>query len=78
MARSLTELFREASELREEDRAMLAGLLIESLDPAPESDVEAAWEVEIQRRVGEIEAGTAELIPWEVVREELFGRRDAR
>ena len=38
------------------------GLLIESLDPVFEPDVEAAWSEEIERRVAEIEAGTVELI----------------
>jgi len=78
MARNLKELFREAAQLPERDRATLAGLLIETLDPAPEPDVEAAWSQEIARRVAEIDAGTAETIPWEEVREELFGRRHER
>jgi putative addiction module component (TIGR02574 family) len=76
MSRSLEELFQEAAQLSERDRAALAGLLIESLDPAPEVDVEAAWSQEIARRVAELDAGTVQTIPWEVVREELFGRRD--
>ena len=42
MIRSPEELFREATQLPEHDRAALAGLLIESLEPAPEPDVEAA------------------------------------
>ncbi|MBI1956602.1 MAG: addiction module protein [Acidobacteria bacterium] len=78
MPRNLKELFHEATQLPEQDRATLAGLLIESLDPAPEPDVPAAWSPEIARRMAEIDAGTVELIPWEEVREELFGRRNAR
>lgn len=78
MTSKLKELFHEAARLPEQDRATLAGLLIESLDPAPESDVEAAWSQEIARRVAELEAGKVELVPWEEVREELFGRRNAR
>ncbi len=76
MARNLKELFREAAQLPERDRAALAGLLLETLEPAPEPDVQAAWSEEIARRVAEIEAGTVETISWEEVREELFGRRD--
>jgi putative addiction module component (TIGR02574 family) len=76
MARKVGELFREAAGLPERDRATLAGLLIESLEPAPEPDVEAAWSKEIARRVGEMEAGTVETISWEEVRAELFGRRN--
>ena len=78
MARDVKELFREAAELPERDRAVLAGLLIETLDPAPELDVERAWSDEIARRVAELDAGTVETIPWEQVREELFGRRNGR
>jgi putative addiction module component (TIGR02574 family) len=78
MARDLKELFHEAAELPERDRATLAGLLIETLDPGPESDVELAWREEIARRVAGLEAGTLKTIPWEEVREELFGRGHER
>ena len=78
MTHQLKELFQEAAKLPERDRATLAGLLIESLDPPPESEVEAAWSKEIARRVAELDAGEVELIPWEEVRAELFGRRNDR
>lgn len=74
MERNLKEVFDEAAQLPERDRATLAGLLIEGLDPVSESDVEAAWSEEIKRRVAEIDAGAVELIPWEEVRSELFGQ----
>lgn len=54
MPKGLGQIFREASELSERDRATLAGLLIESLDPQDDSEVEAAWEREIERRVAEL------------------------
>src|SRR6266704_6918645 len=76
MARNLNELFREAAQLPERDRATLAGLLIETLDPGTEPDVEAAWSQEVARRVAELDAGTVETIPWEEVRAELFGPRN--
>jgi hypothetical protein len=69
--------FAKAAQLPERDRATLADLLIETLDPVSEPDVEAAqleeMPEEIRRRVAEIDAGTVELIPWEEVRAELFG-----
>jgi len=74
MERNLKEVFQEAARLPEKDRATLAGLLIETLDPISEPDVEAAWSEEIKRRTAEIEAGNVELIPWEEVRVELFGQ----
>jgi len=74
MERNLKEVFQEAVQLPERDRATLAGLLIETLDPVSESDVEAAWSEEIKRRLAEIDAGKVELIPWEDVRAELFAQ----
>lgn len=74
MERNLKEVFHEAAQLSEQDRATLAGLLIETLDPAIESEVEAAWSEEIKRRLDEIDAGTVRLIPWEEVRAELFSQ----
>lgn len=57
--------------------ARLAHRLIVSLDEdadeAP-AEVERAWEAEIRRRVVELEAGTAELIPAEQVFAELRAR----
>jgi putative addiction module component (TIGR02574 family) len=76
MERNLKDVFQEAVQLPERDRATLAGLLIETLDPKSEPDVEAAWSAEIERRLTEIDAGTVELIPWEDVRAELFGQSE--
>jgi putative addiction module component (TIGR02574 family) len=76
MERNLNDVFQEAVQLPERDRATLAGLLIESLDPVCDPDVEAAWSAEIERRLAEIEAGTVKLIPWEGVRAELFGESE--
>lgn len=78
MAKDLNELFREAATLPEQDRATLAGLLIDSLEGEPDSDVEAAWAVEIQKRVAEVEAGTVKTIPWEEVQQRLLARLNAR
>ena len=72
MERNLNDVFQQAVQLPERDRATLAGLLIETLDPVSEPDVEAAWSEEIERRLAEIDAGTVELIPWDDVRLELF------
>ena len=76
MERNLNDVFQQAVQLPEHDRATLAGLLIETLDPVSEPDVEAAWSEEIKRRIAEIDAGTVELIAWEDVRAELFGESE--
>ena len=49
-----------------------------TLDPTLEPDVEAAWSAEIGRRLVEIDAGTAELIPWDDILAELFGESEWR
>ena len=77
MSRTFTDVWKEAAELSDEDRAALAGLLIESLERDPDPDVEAAWAVEIQKRVAELDAGTVESIPWEQVRQRLLDRLNA-
>lgn len=78
MSRTFTDLWKEASDLSEKDRADLAGLLLESLEDEPDEDVEAAWAAEIARRVAELDAGTVASIPWEQVRQRLAARLNDR
>ena len=70
MSTSVEELAAKAQELSLEDRARLAENLLSSLQDEPESEVEAAWDREIERRVEEVRAGTARLIPAEDVHAE--------
>ena len=44
-------------------------LLIEALDAETEEGVEDAWQVEIERRMAELDAGSVEAISWEEVRD---------
>jgi putative addiction module component (TIGR02574 family) len=78
MSRAFTDVWKDAAELSDEDRAALAGLLIESLEGEPDPEVEAAWAVEIAKRVAELDAGTIESIPWEQVRQRLLDRLHER
>jgi len=78
MSRTFTDLWKEASELSEKDRADLAGLLIESLEGEADAEVEAAWAAEIERRVAELEVGTVKTVPWEEVRQRLVDRLNER
>ena len=75
MARDLKDIFRQAFELPEKERATLAGLLIESLEESPDRDVEERWPEEAERRWREIESGAVATIPWEEVKAKLFRRR---
>ena len=72
MATELRQLFREALELTDNDRATLAGLLIESLETPSDPDVESAWAAEAERRWQEIESGKVQTIPWEEVKAKLL------
>ena len=72
MATELSQLFREALELTDNDRATLAGLLIESLETPADPDVERAWAEEAERRWREIESGKVQTIPWEEVKAKLM------
>ena len=67
MPESLTELEQQARSLPPSDRARLVELLLESLQGPPLSDVEAAWNREIEERIaaydrGELQAFSAESV----------------
>ena len=77
MGLPLKRIENEALELPSSDRAQLATRLIASLEgetPDDPPEVERAWEEEIRRRLAELDAGTAELIPADEVFAELRAR----
>ena len=74
MSTQVAELFERASTLSEQERATLAGLLIESLESEIDPDVEEAWRVEIERRLAELDSGAVKTVPWEVVKAKLLQR----
>ena len=63
MTTIVDELTLKARSLPAEDRARLAEDLLSSLQEDADPAVEAAWDTEIRRRLDEVEAGTARLIP---------------
>lgn len=67
MSDTLVELKHKASQLSETERAELALSLIESLDGPADPDVEEAWRVEIERRIGQVDRGEVQLIPGDEV-----------
>ena len=73
-------LFAEALQLPPEERAALAGELIQSLDPEVDDDAEAAWSVEIRRRLERLDAGLATTVPWAEARRRILAaaRRDSQ
>jgi putative addiction module component (TIGR02574 family) len=77
MSTPVGELFRQASELNEHDRATLAGLLLESLEHEVDESVESAWQEEIERRLAEIDTDSVQLVPWDEVKAKLMRRMGA-
>ena len=77
MSTPVGELFRQASELSEHDRATLAGLLLESLEHEVDEDVESAWQEEIERRLAELDADSVQLVSWDEVKAKLMRRTAA-
>ena len=67
MSQTYAELEREVRLLSAEERAQLVNALLESLRGEKIAEVEAAWAVEIERRVSAYERGEAKLVPAEEV-----------
>ena len=78
MSKVAQSVLADALRLEPETRAELAAELLASLDGPADPDAEAAWDVEIERRVAAIEAGTLRLEPWADVKrrieKEILGR----
>ena len=64
---SQEELEAEIKKLSLKDRAALARWIVESLDELSESEIEALWVEEAERRLDEMEQGVAKEIPAEEV-----------
>ena len=60
--RPLDTVRREALALSEIERAELARDLVASLDGPSDPDVDEAWDIELCRRINEIESGRATLL----------------
>jgi putative addiction module component (TIGR02574 family) len=73
MSESVSRILSEVEQLSGEERAEVAYAVISSLGPLEEQQG-PAWEVELDRRVDEIQSGTASGRP----AEEVFARLAAR
>ena len=68
---AIDRLRAEALDLPQTDRAELALALVASLDGPSDSDVTETWDAEIQRRLDQIDAGTAKLIDRDAFRQRM-------
>jgi hypothetical protein len=66
-----TELLRQLLALPPETRAALAGSLIDSLEQELDEDAEAAWEVEVARRLQELDGGGVSVTLWSEARRQI-------
>ena len=65
------QLLAEALRLSDEERAALAGELIQSLETDVDPDAEAAWSAEIRARLERVDSGRATTIPWSEARRRI-------
>jgi putative addiction module component (TIGR02574 family) len=61
MSQSIDSVVIEALKLTREERARVADRLLASLND--DDTIEKAWEIEVERRIAEIESGNAPLVP---------------
>lgn len=59
MARTLSEVTRDAAGLAAADQVKLARIMLDLAEPGvePPAEVDSAWETEIQRRLAEVRSG---------------------
>ena len=72
------KLLENALKLPPEARAAVAGSLIQSLDEKVDPAAEAAWAIEIEKRLEEIDSGAVKLIPWAEARKRILASRNAQ
>jgi putative addiction module component (TIGR02574 family) len=63
MARALADIEQDILELSKNERAELLRKLIDDMDAPGDANSEAAWLRESERRLDEIESGTASTFP---------------
>ena len=77
MSHPSQQLLNDAMELAPADRGRLAALLIESLEAEADPVANEEWSEEIQRRLADMDAGRATLIPWSEARLRIRGEDGA-
>ena len=69
MELSRQHVLNAALTLPDAERALLAQEILESLNPDAEGQFDEAWCEELNRRLAEFRSGSADAMPWSVVRE---------
>ena len=63
-----------AQQLHEQDRLRLIDALWDTVPAESEAPFSDQWAREIERRVAELDAGTAATVPWSQIRDEALAR----
>lgn len=76
MPKTLIEVTKDAAELPAPDRLKLARILLDlsETNPEPAEEVQAAWEEEIERRLGELRTGAVQGVPLQDVKKKIEAR----
>ena len=74
MSQRADRIFDDAQALPDEERAILALQLLDSVGE-PEPEIERAWRDEVLRRLEDIDAGRGTLSPWDEARRRNFARK---
>lgn len=75
---SSDDLLPAALALPTKERAKLAREILHSLHQTDDADIADAWVDEIDRRAQEVEDGSAQMVDWEVARDQIAQRLKAR
>jgi putative addiction module component (TIGR02574 family) len=74
MSRTAAQLLEEARQLPPSEFDWLIGELLQDGDGSSDAEIEVSWKDEVERRVAEVEAGTAVTYSWDEVEAELRAR----
>jgi putative addiction module component (TIGR02574 family) len=74
MSRTAAEILEDARRLPPSEFDWLIGELLQQGDGSSDAEIEASWKDEAERRVAEVEAGTAVTYSWDEVEAELRAR----
>ncbi|HEY2116745.1 MAG TPA: addiction module protein [Candidatus Angelobacter sp.] len=74
MTQEADDLLKKALTLPANERATLAGSLIDSLEEVDETSAQDAWHDEIVRRIDELDSGKAKIVPWDEVQRRVAAK----
>lgn len=76
MTTAADNVFQAALQLAEAERAEIAAMLLESIDPGTDADWDEAWDAEIAKRIEDMDQGKVKAVPWAEARRIIAGDKD--